>query len=123
MSEPVQEKWFSQTIWLGLVKPFGLVGFYVYEAHFECHDILMVNGKSPIKRMQLPDMTIAVDWDVKHQFKQTNKKFLSGHKVSALEIRLTKQVSFFLNICHYSEYHLYIDNCLLVTHLSKLCWR
>ena len=29
-------------------------------------------GKSPIKWRQRPDMTIAVDWDVKHQFKQTN---------------------------------------------------
>ena len=27
-------------------------------------------GKNPIKRMQRPDMTIAVDWDLKHQFKQ-----------------------------------------------------
>ena len=26
-------------------------------------------GKSPIKWGQRPDMTIAVDWDVKHQFK------------------------------------------------------
>ena len=28
-------------------------------------------SKSPIKWRQRPDMTIAVDWDVKHQFKQT----------------------------------------------------
>ena len=60
MSEPAQEKWFI-----------GLVG-YIYEAHFECHDILML-GKSPRKWQQRPDMTLAVDWDVKHQFKQTNK--------------------------------------------------
>ena len=31
-------------------------------------------GKSPIKLRQRPDMTIAVDWDVQHQFKQTNNK-------------------------------------------------
>ena len=31
-------------------------------------------GKSPIKWRQRPDMTIAVDWDVKHQFNQTNKQ-------------------------------------------------
>ena len=31
-------------------------------------------GKSPIKWRQRSDMTIAVDWDVKHQFKQTNKQ-------------------------------------------------
>ena len=42
-----------------------------HETHFECHDILML-GKSSIKWRQRPDMTIAVDWDVKHQFKQTN---------------------------------------------------
>ena len=31
-------------------------------------------GKSPIKWRQRPDMTIAVEWDVKHQFKQANKQ-------------------------------------------------
>ena len=41
----------------------------------ECHDILML-GKSPIKWRQCPDMTVAVDWDVKHQFKQTNSNKL-----------------------------------------------
>ena len=35
-------------------------------------------GKSPIKRRQRPDMTIAVDWDVNHQFKQTNKLYFTG---------------------------------------------
>ena len=50
---------------------------YTYEAHFECHDILML-GKSPIKWRQCPDMTIAVDWDVKHQFKQTDKIYCDG---------------------------------------------
>ena len=33
--------------------------------------VLML-GSSPIKWRQRPDMTIVVDWDVKHQFKQTN---------------------------------------------------
>ena len=47
------------------------MGGYIYEAHFECHDTLIL-GKSPIKWRQRPDMTFAVDWDVKHQFKQTN---------------------------------------------------
>ena len=51
------------------------MGGYIYETHFECHDILML-GKSPIKWRQRPDMTFAVDWDVKHQFKQTNKNIL-----------------------------------------------
>ena len=45
----------------------------IFRALYECHDILML-VKSPIKLRQHPDMTIAVDWDVKHQFKQTNKK-------------------------------------------------
>ena len=31
--------------------------------------ILSVMTKSPIKWRQRPDITIAVDWDVKHQFK------------------------------------------------------
>ena len=46
------------------------MGGFIYEAHFECHDILML-GKSPIKWRQRPDMTVAVDRDEKHQFKQT----------------------------------------------------
>ena len=73
MSEPAQEKWFSQTI--HTYKPYWLswVVTRIYEAHFECHDILML-GESPIKWRQCPEMTIAVDWDVKHQFKQTNNK-------------------------------------------------
>ena len=36
-------------------------------------------GKSPIKWRQRPDMTIAVDWDVKHQFKQIQTKQMSCH--------------------------------------------
>ena len=39
-------------------------------------------GKSPIKWRQRPDMTIAVDWDVKHQFKQT--KTLCPHSVRVM---------------------------------------
>ena len=35
------------------------------------NDIIML-GKSLIKWKQRPDIIIAVDWDVKHQFKQTN---------------------------------------------------
>ena len=35
------------------------------------NDILML-GKSLIKWKQRPDIIIAVDWDVKHQFKHTN---------------------------------------------------
>ena len=32
-------------------------------------------GRSPIKWREFPDMTIAVDWDVMHQFKQTNTQY------------------------------------------------
>ena len=64
---------------MGLPRKSGLLALldgYIYEAHFKCHDILML-GKSPIKWRQRPDMTIAVDWDVKHLFKQTNKSMLT----------------------------------------------
>ena len=52
------------------------LGGYINEASFECHDILLL-GKGPIKWRLRPDMTIAVDWDVKHQLKQTNKTLIS----------------------------------------------
>ena len=70
MSEPAQEKWLSQTI--HTYKPYWH-SWVVYKAHFECYDILLL-GKSPIKWRQRPDMTIAVYWDVKRQFKQQTKK-------------------------------------------------
>ena len=41
------------------------------------HDVLIF-GKSPIKWKQHRNMTIAVDWDVKHQFKQTDKNCYHG---------------------------------------------
>ena len=44
----------------------------IFEAIFGCYDVLIL-GISPIKWRQRPDMTIAVDWDAKHQFKQTKK--------------------------------------------------
>ena len=45
---------------------------FIFQAFAGCPDILIL-GKSPIKLKQRPDMTLSVDWDVKHQFKQTNK--------------------------------------------------
>ena len=48
-----------------------LVGWVIFEALVECHDIFIL-GKCPIKWKQCPDMTMAVDWDIKHQFKQTS---------------------------------------------------
>ena len=59
MSESAQKMWFSQTI--HTYKPYWLSWAVI----FECHDILM-----SIKWRQRPDMIIAVDWDVKHQFKK-----------------------------------------------------
>ena len=41
----------------------------IFVALVGCHDILIL-GKNPIKWRQRSDMTIAVDWDIKHQFKQ-----------------------------------------------------
>ena len=35
------------------------------------YDDILILGKSPIKWRLSPDMTLAVDWDVKYQFKQT----------------------------------------------------
>ena len=43
----------------------------MFKALVGCHDIIL--GKSPIKWRQRPVMVMAVDCDVKHQFKQTNK--------------------------------------------------
>ena len=63
MSGSFQEKWFSQI---------SLISF-VGEAYFECHVILILD-KCLIKGRHRPDMTIAVDWDVKHHFKQTNEQ-------------------------------------------------
>ena len=56
----------SQTI--HTYKPFWFTWMDILKCLL-CHDILIL-GKSPIKWRQHPDMTIAVDWDVKHQFKQ-----------------------------------------------------
>ena len=47
---------------------FGLVFWlYIFEARFGCHDVLILDN-GPLNWRQRPDMTKAVDWDVKHQF-------------------------------------------------------
>ena len=38
---------------------------------------VFILGKSPIKWRQRPDMTLAVDWDVKHQFERIQTE--TGH--------------------------------------------
>ena len=53
----------NKPLWLGWM-------VVIFQALVGCHDILIL-GKSPIKWRQRPDMTLAVDWDVKHQLKQT----------------------------------------------------
>ena len=52
----------NKPLWLGWM-------VVIFQALVGCHDILIL-GKSPIKWRQRPDMTLAVDWDVKHQLKQ-----------------------------------------------------
>ena len=49
---------------------FSWVG--IFEALVGCHDILILGKSSTKWRQRHDDMTVAVDWDVKHQFKQTN---------------------------------------------------
>ena len=44
----------------------------IFVALVGCHDILIL-GKNLIKWGQRTDMTIAADWNFKHQFKHTNK--------------------------------------------------
>ena len=66
------------------VKPsihISLIGLVGWLHIFEYHGVLILD-KSPVKWRKRLDMTIAVDWDVKHQFKQTNKEFFKPrHKV------------------------------------------
>ena len=44
------------------------------------YDDILILGKSPIKWRLRPDMTLAVDWDVKYQFKQTFYMFRDNIK-------------------------------------------
>ena len=46
--------------------------YTVFEALFGCYGV-RIFGKDPIKWRQRTDMTTAVDWDVKHKFKQTKR--------------------------------------------------
>ena len=66
----------------------------IFIALVGCHDILIL-GKSPIKWRQCPDMTLAVDWDVKHQFKQTNifpqQLITSRNEVEELKKKLEQE--------------------------------
>ena len=56
----------------------------IFEAFVGCHDVLIL-VKSLMKWRQRPDMTLAVDWDVKHQFKQNKASpFLFKHQLSII---------------------------------------
>ena len=48
----------------------------IFQAIVGCHGILIL-GKSLIKWRQRPDMTLAVDLDVKHQTNKTSNVFIS----------------------------------------------
>ena len=51
----------------------------IFEAILDVMNLdVLIFGKSPIKWKQHCNMTIAVDWDVKHQFKQTDKNCYHG---------------------------------------------
>ena len=57
--------WFKKVV-------FCYKGKYVQEVLVNCL-VKLVQEKSMVRWTQDPDMTIAVDWDVKHQTKQANK--------------------------------------------------
>ena len=79
------------------------MGVYIYEAHFECHVTLML-GKSPIKWRQRPDMTFAVDWDVKHQLKKKKKQ-----KKTFIISDKTFKVKGVGSVMDYSYVHIFIQ--------------
>ena len=66
-SELAQEKWFKSN---HPYKPYWLSYVVIFEALFDCQDILLLH-KSPIKWRQHSDMTIFIDWDAKLYLKQT----------------------------------------------------
>ena len=61
MSEPAQEMWFSQTN-------------HPYSTYWLCWVVIFIKHTLSVMTSRengghRPDMTIAVDWDVKHQIK------------------------------------------------------
>ena len=70
VSELDKEKWFkSNHPYICLI---CLIWMVIFQTRFGCHDVLIL-GRSPMNWRQRSDMTIAVDQDVKHQFRQTNE--------------------------------------------------
>ena len=84
---PVQEKVVQAKPFIR-IRLLKLSWMVIFQALVGCHDILIV-GKSPTKWKQRPDKTVAVDWDVRHQFKQTNNENFNtkSYDISTGEIR------------------------------------
>ena len=82
MPEPALEKWFSQTTHTYTCKPYWVSWMVIFMKRIL--SVMTSLGKRPIKWTQRPDMTIAVDWDVKHQFKQTNKQTFVDKIISVM---------------------------------------
>ena len=59
---------------------------YIYEVHFECHDILML-GKSPIKWRQLP--VFAKSGQNLQNFIMSSRKFLPVRQTSGKIYKIT----------------------------------
>ena len=49
-------------------------------------------GINPMKLKQRPDITVAVDWEVKHRFKQTNKRTNITLKLERKYIRILNEL-------------------------------
>ena len=69
MSEPTQEQWFKSNHPCIRISLNGLLGWLLKPFWMSWHP------KSPIKWSQRPDMTMADDWDVEHQFKTNRENF------------------------------------------------
>ena len=82
-----------------MYKPYWLSWVVIFKALFGCLDVLIL-GKNPIKWRQCPNMTFAVDWDVKHQFKQTNTERLITKLLSSKFIHnYIEHVKFYVHLC------------------------
>ena len=86
-------------------KPLWITLVVVFQKRFGRHDILIL-GKSPTTWRQHPDMAIAVDWDVQHHFKQTNKPLYQFGVLVQLE-------------CKFANINLFCIPCILF-HTLKL---
>ena len=78
LSEPAEETFqVKPSICISLL---GLSWIVIFQALVGCDDILIL-GKSPVKWRQHPNMTLAVDWDVKHQSRQEVAKVVGDFSI------------------------------------------